>query len=139
MLRTMAKRKKKRSTRVRERESVNSCFSTKVFFFRYYLKPLSEKKKKQLYISIIKKYRINARINSWNHWKLLLFWDKNFWQKVVGQVIVLIISFVIQSVSHCRSITLIMMKITFEKRNALDGEPEQSTQYLNALGRLFRA
>ena len=47
------KKKKKRSTRVRERESANSCFSTKVFFFRYYLKPLSKKKrKKKLYISI---------------------------------------------------------------------------------------
>ena len=58
---------------------------------------------------------------------------------MVGQVVVLIISFVIQSVSHCTSITLITMKITFEKRNALDGETEQSTLYLNALGWLFRA
>ena len=46
MLRTMPKKKKKKkSARVRERESANSCFSTKVFFFRYYLKPLSKKRK----------------------------------------------------------------------------------------------
>lgn len=49
----------------------------------------------------------------------------------------LIISFVVQFVSHCTSITLITMKITFKKRNALDEQMEQSSQYLNALGQFL--